>query len=70
MTDESLIPILSIIHEISEEFDTLRFGEIVQNAVDMKFKSNNNNLTDKSSKQIMLALSDYYNYLKVKKNGS
>jgi len=66
MTDENLIPILSIVFAIAEEFHTLRFGEIIQNAIDLEYQSHNNNLLDRSSKQIMYALSNYQNYLKVK----
>jgi hypothetical protein len=68
--DENLTPILNVIFQISEDFSTMRFGEIIQNAVDHKYKSHNNNFLDKSSKQILNALADYYKYLKVKKDGN
>ena len=69
MTDENLVPILSVIFDISEEFNTMRFGEIAQNAIDHEYHSHNNNLIDRSSKQILYALINYQNYLRRKKNG-
>ena len=51
--------IIEKIKEIHNDYPTLRFGEILQNSLDSYFRSNNNNLVDRSSKQILLALVDY-----------
>ena len=64
MTDENLIPILSVVYDISEEFPSLRFGKILQTAIDMEYRSHNNNLLDRSSKQILYSLSNYQIYLR------
>lgn len=51
--------ILAKVKEISTRFKTLRFGEIIQGAVDTRLLGRNTNLFNLSDKQVLEALNSY-----------
>ena len=64
MADLNFTQILSKLNEIHEEFPSLRFGEIVQKALDEHTKIKNIDLHDRNSKSILKALEKYHNKIK------
>ncbi len=60
MADLNFDKIIKKLQEIHKEFPSLRFGEIVQKAVDKKKMSANVDFHDLNSKQILSALDEYH----------
>jgi hypothetical protein len=59
MTDTIFIEILEELSKIHTEFPDMRFGLVIQNAMDSDKRINNVNLNDRSSKQILTALKKF-----------
>ncbi len=58
--DLSFQKILDLLKEIHEEFPGMRFGQVLQVAMDENTLCNNTNFFDRSSKKIFLSLSKYH----------
>ena len=59
MVDTNFEAILKVLKDIHKDFPDLRFGEVVQNAVDESRRLYNLNLTGKSSKEILRSLNEF-----------
>ena len=59
MADEIFNQILTELTDIHNEFPDMRFGMVLQNAMDLDKHIDNVNLTDRSSKQILKALQNF-----------
>lgn len=59
MADLNFDKIMTILQEIHELFPEMRFGQVLQQAADVKKASNNKNLNDMNSKEILLALEEF-----------
>jgi len=57
--DLNFEPILQVLLEIHEEFPDLRFGQVLQHAIDRGKSQNNANFFDQSSKVILKSLFDF-----------
>lgn len=68
MADLIFNDILEVLIEIHEEFPDLKFGQVIQIAIDRKKGKENVNFSDISSKEILSHLNDYKNHLKTKTN--
>jgi hypothetical protein len=62
MADELFKEILEELKKINCAFPDLRFGSVVQTAMDYDKKTFNDNLIDRSSKQILTALQNFHAY--------
>lgn len=65
--------ILSELRKIHRDFPDLRFGQVIQNALDQSKRQDNVNLNETSSKTIYKCLVGYYEWTKkarVKSDGS
>jgi hypothetical protein len=60
--------IIEGLNKIHMDFQDLRFGEVLQNAIDRKKNCNNANMNDMSSKEILSAVNDFYEYTKKVRN--
>lgn len=58
MTDSHFETCLQLMQQIHEKNPTLRFGEVIQGAID-KVGRNNTNLFDVSTKEIKIQLENY-----------
>lgn len=59
MTDLHFNQICDVLKDIHEKFPDLRFGQVIQVALDTSHKRNNVNLNDVSSKKILAQLQDF-----------
>jgi len=57
--DSNFEAILEELKELHQEFPDIRFGQIIQSAVDISKKGNNSNLNDITSKQLLNSLKDF-----------
>ena len=64
MADLKFTEILAKLNEIHEDFPSLRFGEIIQKALDEHTKIKNIDLHDRNSKSILKALDKFHNKIK------
>lgn len=69
MTDVNFMPICDKLEQIHAKYPTLRFTEIIQNAIDRNKKISNVNLVDVSSKLLLTALNEYESFLDVNRTG-
>lgn len=67
MEDKLFKEIIKELNEIHKEFPDMRFGLVVQNAMDEDKNLSNVNLNDRSSKQILTAVKHYKDKNKVKR---
>jgi hypothetical protein len=67
MGDSKFIEILEKLEKIHKDFPSMRFGEVIQVALDQGLNLHNVNLYDRSSKQILSKLEEYYELLKFKR---
>lgn len=72
MADTNFGKILIELSQIHKDMPDLRFGEVIQSAIDSNKKIDNINFFDVSSKSILSALKKYYNknYDMRKNNGN
>ena len=68
MTKDNLFEdILKELKDIHKLFPDMRFGLVIQNAIDQEKKLSNVDLTDRSSKQLLDALKKYNTKHKIKR---
>ncbi len=71
MNDLKFDEILVELYRIHTDFPDLRFGQVIQVAIDKNKRMNNFNIGDVSSKLLLKALQDFNTYTKkVRKNDS
>ena len=59
--------ILKELARIHEAFPDMRFGQVMQNAVDLGRKSHNIDINQRSSKQILFSLTEFNTHHKIKR---
>ncbi len=69
MADLKFNEIIEKLQNIHEEFPDMRFGAVLQAAIDMKRVKKNTDLHDVSSKKILNNLTEYEDNLISKKGG-
>ena len=52
-------PIIERLQAIHVSFPDLRFGQVLQVAMDKKFRKHNENISDRASKEILTALDEF-----------
>lgn len=58
--DSKFIEITDLLNKIHEDFPDMRFGMILQSAVDIFKKTKNADFHDMTSKQLLKALDDFH----------
>ena len=51
--------IITVLQDIHNKFEDLRFGQVIQESMDKSKRLNNVNFFDRSSKQILTALNEF-----------
>lgn len=67
MTEDNFSSILSQLQALHALYPTLRFGNLLQSAMDHDTRLSNVNLNDRSDKQIKNALEEYARHLAYKR---
>ena len=67
MTDNKFNDIIERLKEIHNDFPDMRFSQVLQNAVDKKFRRHNKDLNELSSKEIHTALGEFKEEHKIKR---
>jgi len=68
MADVNFAKILEKLKEINEEFPDMRFGQVLQVAMDESKIQHNVNLNDRSSKSILKALSEFQDKHRIRRD--
>lgn len=68
MSDVNFDRIIKALQDLHEEFPQMRFGQLLQNALDQEKGLQNVNLNDRSSKDILTCLEKHKENLKQRKN--
>lgn len=67
MTDILFTDIIVKLVNIHNDMPDLKFGEIIQNSIDIECKRNNCNICELSTKKILNSLNKYYEREKIKR---
>ncbi len=67
--DTNFNKVISELKKLHKEYPTMRFGSLIQMAMDHKKKRENFNLNDVSSKEMLIALKDFKEKLEKGKDG-
>ena len=67
MQDILFNDILNELKDIHQKYPDLRFGQVIQESMDLSKKLNNVNFFDKSSKQVLASLVEFNNNTDIKR---